>query len=59
MPTAFKHKDLIKPISRTAIVTAGITARVWMLVIPLPDHNDLAMYGKDVMDFTIFGLRSI
>src|SRR5271169_3564559 len=28
-------------------------------MIPLPDHNDLAMYGKDVMDFTIFGLRSI
>jgi hypothetical protein len=32
MPTALKHKYLIKPISRTAIVTAGIMARVWILV---------------------------
>jgi general stress protein 26 len=28
-------------------------------LIPLPDQNDFAMYGKDVMDLTIFGLRSI
>jgi hypothetical protein len=32
MPTAFKHKYLIKTISRTAIVTAGITVRVWKSV---------------------------
>jgi hypothetical protein len=28
-------------------------------LIPFPDQNDLAMYGKDVMDFTVSGLRSI
>jgi hypothetical protein len=32
MPTAFKHKYLIKATSRAAIVTTGIMARVWMLV---------------------------
>jgi hypothetical protein len=32
MPTAFKTKYLIKSLSRSAIVTAGITVRVWMLV---------------------------
>ena len=32
---------------------------VWINVIPFPDHHDFRMYGNDVMDFTIFGLRSM
>jgi hypothetical protein len=28
-------------------------------LIPFPYQNDVRMYGNDVMDFTIFGLRSM
>jgi len=29
------------------------------LLIPLPDHSEFMMYGNDVMDLTILGLRSM
>jgi len=29
------------------------------LIIPLPDHSEFMMYGNDVMDLTILGLRSM
>ena len=29
------------------------------LLIPLPYQSDLTIYGKDVMDFTVLGLRSM
>ena len=28
-------------------------------LIPLPYQSDLTIYGKDVMDFTVLGLRSM
>jgi len=30
-----------------------------MRLIPLPDHSEFMMYGNDVMDLTILGLRSM
>jgi len=35
---------------------------LWVTVeelIPLPDHSEFMMYGNDVMDLTILGLRSM
>jgi len=29
------------------------------VLIPLPYQSDLTIYGKDVMDFTVLGLRSM
>lgn len=30
-----------------------------MDLIPFPYQSDLTIYGKDVMDFTVLGLRSM
>ena len=34
-------------------------AKDWENLIPLPYQSDLTIYGKDVMDFTVLGLRSM
>ena len=42
------------------IVVATVTERlVERRLIPLPDQSEFMMYGNDVMDLTILGLRSI
>ena len=46
---------------KVEIVVDPNAQRCWIAIdgIPLPDQNDLAMYGKEVMDLTTCGLRSM
>ena len=38
---------------------AQFCALAQLILIPLPYQSDLTIYGKDVMDFTVLGLRSM
>ncbi len=44
----------IRPMNR-----ASFLAYLQQCLIPFPHQSDLTIYGKDVMDLTVLGLRSI
>ena len=56
---------LVLPFCNTEAMTSGIEARGrfgkqdFVYLIPFPHQSDLTIYGKDVMDLTVLGLRSI
>jgi CBS domain-containing protein len=41
------------------VVTVDLAQTFADCLIPLPYQSDLTIYGKDVMDFTVLGLRSM
>jgi hypothetical protein len=41
------------------LTSVTLAKRPWGMLIPLPDHSELMMYGNEVMDLTILGLRSM